>query len=383
MKILITNFHLIYLSGLDLFTADLAEELKKAGHDVYIFVREMGFMAEKVKKSGIPITDKLEDFKNINFDVIHAHHNITAILVRAAFPEVPMIFMAHGILPQLDNPPEIDIGIDKYVAASRGVAKHLTKNHGVPSDKIEIVGNFIDFKKFFSKKEPAIIPKKLLFLSNHNDKNVIKVIKNSCRELRIEYIKVGLLDNPRENVEDYINEADIVVTLGRGALEAMACERNVIVYDMNGGDGIVTPENFFELSDKNFSGTIFRYQYDKKLFVVELKKYNRGNGRILRNYVKKNYNSSLVISKLEKIYEDSLSYGITSAQRSGKIKNKRFLKLVKEANKNYLLKINCIQMKEIPALSFHIIKKYGILAFLHKTINFCKLKSGTKKFKVF
>lgn len=46
--------------------------------------------------------------------------------------------------------------------------------------------------------------------------------------------------------------------MGRGALEAMFCERAVIVFDYQGGDGLVTENNFEEIIKCNLSGRRFK-----------------------------------------------------------------------------------------------------------------------------
>src|SRR3989339_2114984 len=98
MRILITNHHLDNYAGSELFALDLAKELKKRDNKIFIFSPLLGKVAKEFQEKDIIITDDIKVIKNEKFDVIHAQHNITAILARSVFPKVPMIFMVHGIL---------------------------------------------------------------------------------------------------------------------------------------------------------------------------------------------------------------------------------------------------------------------------------------------
>ena len=81
-------------------------------------------------------------------------------------------------------------------------------------------------------------------------------------------------------IEDVINQADLVVGLGRSAYDAMACGRCALVYDfreyMNEflGDGMLTPENFGKAMLHNCSGRASRLKYDEQSFIAEMQKYS-------------------------------------------------------------------------------------------------------------
>ncbi len=302
MKILITNHHLRNRAGSELFTFELAKHLKERGHNVFVFSFDLGGIAEKIKELNISVTDNLSDFRNIRFDIIHAQHNIAAIIARSVFQKVPMVFMSHGFLPELEQSPSIDLGISKFIAVSEEVAENLKKNNRIPDEKIEIIRNFVDTQKFISKKNVNRVPKKLLVISNHYIDQVKNIVERSCIDLDIEVRHIGLPENSVENVVDYINESDIIVTLGRGCLEAMACERNVIVYDIHGGDGFLDEKNFYDIRKNNFSGRRNGFIYSVEEFKNEISKYNPDQGKKLRKIIENENSINTIISSIEKIY---------------------------------------------------------------------------------
>jgi hypothetical protein len=97
-----------------------------------------------------------------------------------------------------------------------------------------------------------------------------------------------------ENVEDYLLWADMVIGLGRSVYEAMACERNVIIYDYMGGDGFVTPESILQFRKKNCSGRTNRIAYSPEQLRAEMSKYDPTIGPQLRAYILENNNIEII-----------------------------------------------------------------------------------------
>ncbi len=305
MKILITNFYLCQYTGSELFTKGLALELQKRGHEVFIYSPVLGVIADEIRKKGITVTNNIIGLKKIDFDVIHAQHNTTAVIARSVFSDVPMIFMSHGVIPKLEQPPSIDLGIQNYLSVSEEVRNNFIQNHNISDDRIKLVRNFVDAEKFYAFNKVDKKPKNLLVLSNHYIPKVKEVVEKACIELDINVLHVGLPNNSVKNVEKWINKADIVVTIGRGVLESMACERNVIVFDMHGGDGMINEDNFFNFRKNSLSGRFSGKEYSVEDFKKEILKYNPDSGKRLRELVVKENGVDNVVSKLENVYKEA------------------------------------------------------------------------------
>jgi hypothetical protein len=83
-------------------------------------------------------------------------------------------------------------------------------------------------------------------------------------------------------------------------LEAMSCQRACLVYDYNGGDGIITEDNYQEIQKNNFSGRRYGIQYDPKQLAVELKKYHPKMGEINRKIIKHEYDARKIADSIIK-----------------------------------------------------------------------------------
>jgi glycosyltransferase involved in cell wall biosynthesis/uncharacterized small protein (DUF1192 family) len=273
MKILLTNTTLCNFYGSQMFIYFLALELKRQGHEVICYSPLLGKIADKIRQAAITVTDNLTSVPH-DIDVIHVHHRHESLLVFAAFHRKPMIMVCHGILPWQEQPLKVRMNIYRYVAVSEEVKDHLVANHNIFPDDVIIIRNGVDTARFACRKPINESARKLLVLSNHTAPEQLNVVSEACSRKGIELNKIGF---PAENVwdvEDYINDADIVVTLGRGVMEAAACKRVVIVYDYNGADGLVTKETFPEFRKKNFSGRTNRRHYTVEEFMEVLDHYD-------------------------------------------------------------------------------------------------------------
>ncbi len=304
MRFLISCYRLD-LSGSSTYTFTLASELKSRGHEVHVFSPHAEIIAGELEKKCVKVYETLTDISGEEYTCIIAQHNILAFVLRSIKPEVPMIFISHGILPFLEQPPSINTNIQKYIAISEKVKDNLVFNYGIPAANVDIVRNFVDVNRFYPQTEINESPKVVLFMSNQHSSKVYKTVKGACEKLNLKLIRIGGT-NKVLNTEDYINKADIVISLGRGILEAMACGRAAIVCDYAGGDGIITTDTINEIREYHFSGRRFGKDYDAEDMIREIEKYEQSMGRINREIILKEYNASLITDQIINICNQSL-----------------------------------------------------------------------------
>jgi len=75
----------------------------------------------------------------------------------------------------------------------------------------------------------------------------------------IEFKSHNKFKNPVWDIEREIRQNELIISLGRGACEALSCGRPVLVLDSRPyqplmADGLITPGNINEFSTCNFSG---------------------------------------------------------------------------------------------------------------------------------
>jgi len=205
MKILITSGHLENFSGSKQWTYTVAKELHK-DHNVTVTSHRCGKMADKIAELGIRIRvikDLIEMGEIFDFGIIAQIQ--TAEVVRHKICK-KTIYVSHG----LGNSDKPLWDCDRVVAVSEEVATH----HGIK----EVIYNPIDVDWYNC-------PKNVLYISNHG--GLSGMLTKVCEELGYPYRRASVA----WNLKEHIDWADIVIAVGRGALEAMSCGKQVIIAD--------------------------------------------------------------------------------------------------------------------------------------------------------
>lgn len=272
-RILIATNHLDRLGGSETWTYTMAQEFLRRGWDVEVFTLQNGEIADR-----LPIVENPTG----EYDLILINH--TTCLEALEDAKGRKVFTSHGIYPEIEQPEE---GADAYVAISEEVQKHM-KAKGFEA---EIIRNGIDCDRFKPKKKINTKPKKVLCMCQGEEAQAN--VKKACEELGLEFEETS---SRVWEIEDKINKADIVFTLGRGAYEAMACGRAVIVYDsrpyspFKTADGIVTRLNAKKLAQANFSGRTNKLNWTVADIKREIKKYKATMGEDNRKIALASFN---------------------------------------------------------------------------------------------
>ena len=244
IKILITNHSLSKYRGSEKYCYDMAKELSK-NNDVFVWSPEKGKLSEEMESFC-----KVLDNPIGLYDLVFFNHNNT---VNDKIKAKCKIYTIHGIFPDLERPPN---GMDIYVGISEEVATFYKEINPY------VIMNGIDSHKY-NVENSKIFKKNVLFISNYKSRFSILLLL-VCLSLGLSYKRIGGSgDKNKQNVVDYINWADIVVGIGRTALEAMSCNKKIIVADKRpysdfGMDGFLTKENIEHIKKFNFSGRCYK-----------------------------------------------------------------------------------------------------------------------------
>ncbi len=325
LRILITNHHLSGYTGSEIFTLTLAKSLKQRGHEITVYSKFIDEIGNEFRDSGINLVDNLYEVKNNKFDIAHIHHNISLIEVRNVFPELQVVFLSQGILPFLEHPPFFNLNIAKYIAISEEIKEELVKK-GTPQESIEIIRNLIDIQKFVNEKEISEIPRRALVISGRIDDVKETIIRESCGSLNIEVDFVGgrFGEVDQQFLISKIDFADIIFSLGRGAIEGMVAGKCVIVYDYLGGDGMIDSETFHEIKKNNFSGRRYKKDFTQESLVAEISKYNKEEIEKVKLLAIEEFSVELGARKIERIYRDV----INKSKYSEKLENQELVKFI-------------------------------------------------------
>ena len=277
MHILISSYYLD-LSGTPTYTLTLRDELAKRGYDVTIYSPAGGALAGTQPNNTAVrlITGAAHNLEGMEApDIIIAQANTCAVSLRDAFPGTPLIFSAHGVTPPLEQPPPFEA--DWYTAINEDVMENLV-GQGVQAGKIDIVRDFVNTERFCPVKPLHPTLERVLFISNFKKWTTYYTIDGACRRVGAALRAVGAPYGRSYEIEKDINEADLVISTGRGVLEAMACGRPTVSFNQVCGDGYLTSDVYMESRTRNFAGDRCRHKFDVDGLAGELAKYNPVDG---------------------------------------------------------------------------------------------------------
>ncbi len=284
MNILVANNQLDNIGGTDNYTYAIIVELVRLGHNVEYFTFLRGKIAARIEALGVKFKSKRA------YDLIIANHTST---VGYLHKNGYIIQTCHGILPELEQPSPF---ADTYVSISYEVQEHL-RSKNIEST---LIYNSIDCNRFSPQNKIHDSLTSVLSLCQSEEAN--NFISDCCKEANVEFKKINkFIDNVWE-LEKYINNADLVVGIGRSLYDAMACGRTVISYDnrkysKDFGDGYLTKDNLNQSLKYNCSGRGTKKTFTKETFIQELKKYDKADGEFMRNFALENLNIQVNINK--------------------------------------------------------------------------------------
>lgn len=293
-------------AGVPTYTYTMVRELERLGHEVWVYSPYGGYYAKQmrtVQHMSIPTPD-----------VIVAQHTPCAYDLKAAFPDVPFIFSAHGTIPDIEQPP-VDLDVHLYTAINTMVVDHLVAR-GAPADRIVILRDFVDTTRFRPLAPLRTDIPHVLFISNYKKWKNYKVLSAACAELGYPLTCVGAPYGRSRDIVADINRADLIVSWGRGILEGMSCGRAVLSYDKIRGDGYLTEENYYEAREHNFAWDYAtKYTFDVPLLVDHLSRYRPEDGVVNRHLVDTHHSATVGVAQLM-TYITSLHTRTTHGQTS-------------------------------------------------------------------
>lgn len=305
MNILLATNHLFAFTGSEITLYTITKFLREKGHYVSVFAKYIDPKFAGVFNGMASLCADLREIKGCHYDAAYVQHHTTALEVRHYFPNLPILLASLGVLPFLEQPPIVDLNITRFLAISEEVKANLTRN-GIEEGAITIFRNIVDSEKFRPNQEIAETPTSAIIYSYKIDDGKLATILKACGALGIRCRRIG--ERPgilhQDDVAAQINKSDIVFTLGRGAIEAMMCGKIPIIYDYQGGDGMVTPQNIYELMRCNFSGRLHGIPYTVEQLIDEIKKYNPKYGLTLRNLATELFDANRNVDTLIRILQE-------------------------------------------------------------------------------
>ena len=221
--------------------------------------------------------ETVSDLENLSTqpEVIHGHHHAQVIEALLHFPAVPALYVCHSGDADIDEPFYFP-RIFRYVAVDNRCRARLEGTPGIPTQRIEVVLNAVDLRRFQTRGALPTRPRRALIFSNYASRSThLPAVRKACRRLGLEFDVLGALAGTGvANPETVLPRYDLVFAKARCALEAMATGSAVVLCDFAGAGPMVTTENFDHLRGWNFGAGVLENPLRPEYITAEIEQYD-------------------------------------------------------------------------------------------------------------
>lgn len=307
--ILLTNIVLAGRSGTEVVTEQLADGLRRRGHEVIVFTPTAGALAQKMRARGHVVVDRPAPVPR-RPDIIHAHHTGPAMAALAAHPGVPAIFVSHDATAPFDATPPHP-RIRRILAVDERCRARLVAD-GAPRDAVGLLPNGVDL----SRIPPRVLalparPERAVVLSKHGVH--LPAIRTACAAAGIAVEAYGsgpgrITDRP----EALFAKADLVFATARSALEAAAAGAGVVVCDARGLAGFLTPARAREWLPWNLGAGILAQPTSEATVAAAIAEWSAAEASAAAALVREANDLEAMLDRIEAIHAEVLGEALVS-----------------------------------------------------------------------
>jgi hypothetical protein len=291
-------------TGTELYARELASTLLERGHTPIVYSSWLGPLAESIREQTIPVVDDLEKI-SVAPDIIHGQHNLETMTALLRFPGVPAIYFSHANLAWQDVPPRFP-RILRYVAVDDTCRDRLVFEQGIPAERVRVVSNSVDLKRFAQRPPLPISPRRGLIFGNDHGAH-IDVARQACANAGIELNVIGAdVGQACDRPEDVLGNYDIVFAKGRCALEALAVGTAVVLCGQRGLGPLVTSDDLSRLRALNFGHRALRYPFKPEVLAREIARYDPRDAAEVSHRVRAEAGHDLMIDEILALYDEVL-----------------------------------------------------------------------------
>ncbi len=303
MRVLLTNNTLAKRAGTELYIRDVAIELMRRGHHPVAYSTVLGEVAEELREATVPVIRTLEALGEPP-DIIHGHHHYDTLAAMLWFNETPAISFCHGWQPWEEAPLRFP-RILRYVAVDELCRERLIAEGGVAPERIEVILNFFDQKRFPPREALPAVPRRALAFGNEfSEDSGLPVLREACERGGIELDAVGLTaGNAESRPGTLLAGYDIVFARGRAAIEALAVGAAVVASSPRALGAMVSTKNLAAFRPLNFGVRTLSRPLSVDLVVRELEYYDPADAAEVSRLVRENYEMGAAVDRLVGLYE--------------------------------------------------------------------------------
>jgi hypothetical protein len=290
MKILLATNALSHTGGSETYLLTVAFALERLGHEAGNYTLEPGEMSELANQSGLRVAvsdQQLDD----GYDAIIGQDGVTSYALAERYPSARHLFVAHSADFALQYPPQLPGTVGAVVAFNDRVAGRLESLAHCP--RLIRLRQPIDTWRFTARIPLPPRPTSLTVLSNYPYGERLEIVRRAARERGMSFSVVGRSEGgePTLTPEEALRRSDVVLALGRSALEAMACGCAVYVFGHFAADGWVTQDSYQAFERDGFASLATERTVDTDALCADLANYDAAMGTVNRSLVVRHHDA--------------------------------------------------------------------------------------------
>jgi len=301
VRVLLTADEVSTWTGGELYVFELAQGLRRRGHDVAVHVMHTGPLAEELQREGIPVLHRPSQVR-WRPDVIHAQGSIGTRAALATHRGVPVLFVCHSHDRWTQFVP-LHPSVRRYAGVSQVCTDALLRN-GTPPERTLVLPNFVDTATFTRRPPLPAQPRRALMFSNYaKPGGYLDAVEAACERmgLQLDHLGTGTgtaTRNPSQVLPGY----DIVFAKGRAALEALAVGCAVVLCDFAGVGPMVTLAEFDRLREANFGFAALTRPHEPDVLCEEIKRYDAADASRVCDRIRAEASLDRYVEQLEETY---------------------------------------------------------------------------------
>lgn len=260
---LIATHNLIDYGGSEVFTLELATELREMGWTVWTAAFKANDpMLSEFRQAGFQIVDLLEDnsvIRRTKFDLAWIHHTpvFYELFITHKIDAAMIIFCSLSPFEPLEAIPVHRENINFLLANSIENRNHIARDFDLDDSQVGVFQNAVPSIYWnYLKNNHNQSLMRVAVISNHPPPEILEAVAILKRH-GVEVIHIGIGGEQILLRPSHLLSCDMAITIGKTIPYCFALKVPVYCYDHFGGPGWLNSHNLYLASEHNFSGRGF------------------------------------------------------------------------------------------------------------------------------
>jgi glycosyltransferase involved in cell wall biosynthesis len=184
----------------------------------------------------------------------------------------------------------------------------LIYEHAIPDERVRVILNFVDLRRFDARARLPERPKRaLVFSNNMTERTGLGAIREACARSGIELDAIGIgVGRGEARPEEFLGRYDLVFAKARCALEALAVGTAVVLCDAAGVGGMVTTGNLDRLRRLNFGVRTLQERTSADVIEREIARYDAEDAAEVSRRIRDQAGLEAAVDQIVALYQEVL-----------------------------------------------------------------------------